>query len=851
MSWFRPDPDQVTIKVLEIRFTQGDAKLHSVGLSMDTASQHFTTSRFANPVPVDPVSRRSKASWPDTELRIDASEAEEARVKITIVNRRLRLRTVIGTASFTIRSLLAEQPVESARPGSDIVRTMHVDTTLLPALNLKIDIAISGYRMRSRSLHSIPTLYSLGRENAEPVTDSQTSLASDAESSASVPLDSASEVSSLGMPKPDLSARRGFGFDLNPDTLGVVFLEIVSIANLPRFRTLTGLSFDMDPFVIVGFGRRVYKTPHRRHTLNPTFNSKIAFDVGKSEIGYSVVFSVWDQDKITLNDKVAQVDLPVRKIAELNGPKIDKKTGLYDLMNHSPMVQVLPLQHEAGTAELVIKVHYYPMAAIRQQMWRGVIALYGDDLNTETEPALSFDTLKKLLGSLGSSLSDDTIREFFTKHSLDPNRDKLPEDLLVLELERIVATVNAERVLLFRMCPICHKKVENTRQRGNTLQHLSICASRHWAESTATLLDSKYVSSQQASKRWYANFLSKFSYGSYKLGAHSANILVQDRISGQISEEKMATSVRMAIRVIYALGPVEKRRFQRLLKKYTLRQGIQYSDPASANQIEPFIKFHNLDMSDVLLPVSEFKTFNEFFCRKLKPSARPCENFFEPRTAVSMADCRLSVFSSIDTATKLWIKGKNFTVSHLLDQEYHGNGSVVIFRLAPQDYHRVHSPVDGVIGEPKHIDGQYYTVNPMAIRSGLDVFGENTRTIFSIESPTFGKVMVVMVGAMMVGSCVVTKTPGTKVKRGEEVGYFQFGGSTVVILFEEGKFVPDRDLEANSLLKIETLVKVGMSVGHSPEIPEYVRTYDTRHTTIRRAMSAISGGGSYLPFSLD
>lgn len=112
----------------------------------------------------------------------------------------------------------------------------------------------------------------------------------------------------------------------------------------------------------------------------------------------------------------------------------------------------------------------------------------------------------------------------------------------------------------------------------------------------------------------------------------------------------------------------------------------------SAREILPFIKFHKLDMSEVLEPIENFKTFNQFFYRKLKPGARPCEHPDNPRVIVSPADCRMMAFDTIDDATRLWIKGLEFSVDKLLGNEekakaFYG-GSLGIFRLAPQDYHR-------------------------------------------------------------------------------------------------------------------------------------------------------------------
>jgi phosphatidylserine decarboxylase len=111
------------------------------------------------------------------------------------------------------------------------------------------------------------------------------------------------------------------------------------------------------------------------------------------------------------------------------------------------------------------------------------------------------------------------------------------------------------------------------------------------------------------------------------------------------------------------------------------------------------------------------ETFNEFFYRKLKADARPVADPTDPTTLVSGADCRMMVFESVQEATKLWIKGRDFTVAKLLGDAYKGQhqkyigGHVAIFRLAPQDYHRYHSPVDGVVGPISCISGEYYTVN--------------------------------------------------------------------------------------------------------------------------------------------
>lgn len=251
---------------------------------------------------------------------------------------------------------------------------------------------------------------------------------------------------------------------------------------------------------------------------------------------------------------------------------------------------------------------------------------------------------------------------------------------------------------------------------------------------------------------------------------------------------------------------------RKLLRGLSFKQGVKYDDPASKAEIGKFINFHQLDMSEVLLSTDQFKNFNEFFYRALKPDARPCSAPDNPKIIVSPADCRSVVFNRMDVATNIWVKGREFSVERLLGNAYpedakrYTNGALGIFRLAPQDYHRFHIPVDGVMDTPKLIEGEYYTVNPMAIRSALDVYGENIRVLVPIDSVAHGRVMVICVGAMMVGSTVITRKAGEQVKRAEELGYFKFGGSTILVLFEEGVMSFDDDLVDNSNGALETLV---------------------------------------------
>lgn len=231
------------------------------------------------------------------------------------------------------------------------------------------------------------------------------------------------------------------------------------------------------------------------------------------------------------------------------------------------------------------------------------------------------------------------------------------------------------------------------------------------------------ISSLLLSRRWFVKLVRKVGYGKYSLGRDNANIIIQDRRTGQLIEEKMSVYVRLGMRLVYKgmKTSIQSKGAQRILTNLTLKQGRRFDSPNSAREIPAFIKFHKIQLHEVWKPVSSFKTFNEFFYRKLKPGARPADSPEDPTVAVSPADSRMTAFDSVSEATRLWIKGIEFSLKKLLGdpasaKEFHG-GPLAVFRLAPQDYHRFHSPVDGIVTKVKHISGQYYTVNPMAIRT--------------------------------------------------------------------------------------------------------------------------------------
>lgn len=236
--------------------------------------------------------------------------------------------------------------------------------------------------------------------------------------------------------------------------------------------------------------------------------------------------------------------------------------------------------------------------------------------------------------------------------------------------------------------------------------------------------------------------------------------------------------------------------------------------PLSRTKIENFVTQYGIDLSEVRVPPNGFSSFNDFFIRQLKPRARPIDS--NPAAMTSPADARLSVFP-IARDRRLTVKGASISLPQLLggagqDDAFLG-GTCLIYRLAPCDYHRFGHVDDGT-QKPIHIiEGPLHSVNPLALRHKPDVHCTNYRHWCEIETPRWGTIIQVEVGAMMVGSVVQFQPDGGPCRRGQEKGYFQFGGSTVIVLVASNRVLVDDDILENSHKGIEVLVRYGEQVG--------------------------------------
>lgn len=232
--------------------------------------------------------------------------------------------------------------------------------------------------------------------------------------------------------------------------------------------------------------------------------------------------------------------------------------------------------------------------------------------------------------------------------------------------------------------------------------------------------------------------------------------------------------------------------------------------PFSIPLIKKFIKMHNLDTSDYIM--KHFRSYNEFFTRKIKPEKRPID--YNADHLISPCDSKLSVYR-IQKNSIFKIKDSLYRISDLLSNEFlarrYDGGYCFIYRLEVDDYHRYCYIDDGLKTENVFIAGELHTVNPIALKH-YNIYKRNCREYTILHTDNFGDVVHMEVGALMVGRICNHHGEYYFVK-GEEKGMFKFGGSTIVQLFEKGRILPDKDIIRNTRDGFETVVHYGEKIG--------------------------------------
>jgi len=290
-------------------------------------------------------------------------------------------------------------------------------------------------------------------------------------------------------------------------------------------------------------------------------------------------------------------------------------------------------------------------------------------------------------------------------------------------------------------------------------------------------------------------------------------ILLYDRKTQSIREEALFEKDVMEFFYGTRLGFYITELFFKNRRPTELYARLQRS-PGSKAKIRKFVESHGINLDELERPIESFNTFNEFFIRRLKPSARRIDR--NPASLISIADCRLSAYP-IREDTIYPVKARSFTVAQLVgDKEIaagYVGGLCLIFRLAPVDYHRFGYIDDCEQSPVTAINGFYRSVHPLSLRRMKAVFTENRREYCVLKTANFGEALQVDVGAVCVGRIVQKHPDGGRFTRGEEKGYFEFGGSTAILLLKPGAAKIDDDIADYSGRGIETIVRYGEKIG--------------------------------------
>jgi phosphatidylserine decarboxylase len=250
--------------------------------------------------------------------------------------------------------------------------------------------------------------------------------------------------------------------------------------------------------------------------------------------------------------------------------------------------------------------------------------------------------------------------------------------------------------------------------------------------------------------------------------------------------------------------------------KSSRMMGRWANSPISRKYIPRFIKDYAINVDEIERPIYSFATFNEFFTRTLKPGARPLPD--DPTAIISPADGSALVMQNINEHTLFPTKNLFFSARNMLNDDKlaakFDGGTAIIIRLAPWDYHRVHFPLDGIASEPRVIAGRFESVSPAVFQAGIQPLEVNERHIMTYQTDKASTVALVLVGALFVGAIIETYTPGKKYKQGDELGYFEYGGSTMVMLFQKGAISVIPEIISDSKEGRETPVRMGQVIGH-------------------------------------
>lgn len=282
--------------------------------------------------------------------------------------------------------------------------------------------------------------------------------------------------------------------------------------------------------------------------------------------------------------------------------------------------------------------------------------------------------------------------------------------------------------------------------------------------------------------------------------------MIKNRSGKIISENSGQNRI---LRILY--DTVWGRTVLKLLTKPVISNAVgRFMDsPLSIPMIKPFIRRNHIDMRQY--QKIKYRSYNDFFTRKIKPEARPIADSCEH--VISPCDSKLTAYK-ISGNSLFKIKDSLYSVEDLLQNKFiarrYNGGLCLIFRLCVDDYHRYCYIDDGLKTDNTFIKGELHTVNPIALEH-FNIYKRNSREYTMLHTKNFGDVVQIEVGAMLVGR-ICNRHGVHYFYKGEEKGMFKFGGSTIVMLFEDNKIEIDSDILENSAKGIETVVKYGEKI---------------------------------------
>lgn len=259
-------------------------------------------------------------------------------------------------------------------------------------------------------------------------------------------------------------------------------------------------------------------------------------------------------------------------------------------------------------------------------------------------------------------------------------------------------------------------------------------------------------------------------------------------------------------------------------KWFSQMYGNSQDSLKSAGKVAPFINNFNIQMdqfrkgSFTAHPIeTSYRSFNEFFIREFRDGERT----FTPNDHEmgAFAEARYFGHEAMHDDLTIPVKGSMLRAVDLvgdraLSKAFVG-GPLMIARLCPVDYHRYHYPDAGRTVKAFSLPGDLHSVNPLALKFRQDIFIKNERRVAILETEHFGKLAYIEVGATCVGKIVQSFDESKPFNKGDEKGYFLFGGSTVVLCGEKGRWKPSADILKNTGAGIETYIRLGDVVAES------------------------------------